>query len=99
MISYSAASALVKELYDAVKAGDVGLAQDLLARGVSPNVFDSQGRTPLIIAAGADPVDPLESEAATDRERILGQPRVVRAKGRSGVVLAIVGVALALLDG
>jgi uncharacterized membrane protein YgcG len=60
MIPYSAASPLVKELYDAVKAGDIRLAQDLLARGVSPNVFDSQGRTPLIIAAGADSEPPTE---------------------------------------
>ena len=44
-------------------------------------------------------IDPWDSEAATDRERFLGRPKVVRAKGNVGVVLALVGVVLAVLDG
>jgi hypothetical protein len=42
--------------------------------------------------------DPWESEAATDREHFLAQPHIVRAKGKSGAALALVGVALAVLD-
>jgi hypothetical protein len=44
-------------------------------------------------------VDPWDSEAATDRERFLGPPQVVRATNKWGVVLALIGVALAVLVG
>ena len=43
--------------------------------------------------------DPWESEAATDRDRLLGPPHVVRANDKWGVLLALVGVALAVLVG
>ncbi len=43
--------------------------------------------------------DPWESEAVTHRERFLGPPHVVRASDKSGVLLALVGVALAVLVG
>jgi len=43
--------------------------------------------------------DAWESEAATDRDRFLGPPHVVRANDKSGVLLAFVGVALAVLVG
>jgi hypothetical protein len=42
--------------------------------------------------------DPWDSEAAIDRERFLGQPHIVRTKGKGGVALALVGVALAVAD-
>jgi hypothetical protein len=44
-------------------------------------------------------VDPWDSEAATDRDRFLGPPHVIRANNKSGVLLALVGVALAVLTG
>ena len=44
-------------------------------------------------------VDPWDNEAATDRDRFLGPPHVVRANDKWGVLLALVGVALAVLDG
>ena len=43
--------------------------------------------------------DPWDSEAATDRERFLGRPHVVRANEKWGVLLALVGVLLAVLVG
>jgi hypothetical protein len=51
---------------------------------------DSQDRASL---------DPWESEAATDRERLRGAPQVVRATNKWGVVIAFQGVALAALVG
>jgi len=70
-----------------------------------PDSAADSGETVTVVTTGGGSVpevDPWKSEAQTDRERFLGQPRgphVVRAKGRTGVVLALVGVALALLDG
>ena len=43
--------------------------------------------------------DPWDSEAATDRERFLGRPHVVKANEKWGVLLALVGVLLAVLVG
>jgi uncharacterized protein len=38
-------------LFDAVAAGDLAQVEALLAGGADPNPFDSEGRTPLIVAA------------------------------------------------
>jgi len=38
-------------LFDAVAAGDLARVEALLAGGADPNPFDSEGRTPLIVAA------------------------------------------------
>jgi hypothetical protein len=45
----------------------------------------------------ASDLDPWQSEAATDRERFMERPHVVRATGKWGVLLALVGVGLAFL--
>jgi ankyrin repeat protein len=42
---------LAKELFKAVKERDVEKVRVILAKGVDPDVRDSRGRTPLMIAA------------------------------------------------
>jgi uncharacterized protein len=70
-------------LFDAVRAGDPARVEALLAGGADPNPFDSQGRTPLMLAAEAGREDLvallLASGADPSLPDSLGEPALLKA--------------------
>ena len=63
-----------------------------IAEAVRRRTRETEGDRP----TASDP-DPWQSEAAADRERFMERPHVIRATGKWGVLLALVGVGLAFL--